>query len=191
MIDILQTSLVFDLLSYANSERAYIVWERIIAGFSYIEQMIVSEKSDLTLYEQFQSYIIDLITPIYNQLGWLEQSSTMTDKWLDGLHRDLILLTACRNNLDSCVQRAQDLFSQWFNQPLNNSIEPNYRSVVYCTNVRLGSRAEFQFLLSQYQSSNDPQEKTRIQSALACTRDTELIRYLLEIHSNPQLNIIQ
>jgi aminopeptidase N len=191
LIDILKTSLIFDLLSYAHSERAYIVWERIIAGFSYIEQMIVSESSDLTLYEKFQSYMIDLIRPIYNQLGWQEQSSIVTDKWLDGLHRDLILSTACRHNLDDCVQRAQLLFYQWFNQPSNNSIEPNYRPVVYCTNVRLGSRAEFQFLLSQYQSLSDPQEKTRIQSALACTHDTQLIRYLLEIHANPQLNIIR
>ncbi|CAF5079737.1 unnamed protein product, partial [Rotaria magnacalcarata] len=90
-----------------------------------------------------------------------------------------------------CVDRAQFLFEQWFNHPSNNSIEPNDRHVVYCTNVRIGGRVEFQFLLHQYQVSSDPQEKARIQSALACTRDTESIRYLLEIHVNFQLNIIR
>lgn len=189
--DILQTSLVFDLLSYARFEPAYIVWERIIASLSYVEQMIASKSSDLILYEQFQSYMIDLIFPIYTQLGWQQQSSNVTDKWLDGLHRDLIVSTACRHNLDDCVQRAQSLFEQWFNQPSNNSIAPNHRSLVYCTAVRLGSRAEFQFLLRQYQESSDPQEKARMQSGLACTRDIELIRYLLEIHINSQLNIIR
>ncbi|CAF4526114.1 unnamed protein product, partial [Rotaria sp. Silwood2] len=189
--NIVPTSLVFDLLSYASLERAYIVWERILAGLSYIEQMIASSSSDLTLYEQFQSYIIDLILPIYTQLGWQEQSSMVTDKWLDALHRDLIVLTVCHYNLDDCVNRAQFLFEQWFNHPSNNSIEPNDRPVVYCTNVRIGGRAEFQFLLHQYRTSSDPQEKARIQSALACTRDTELIRYLLEIHVNLQLNMIQ
>jgi hypothetical protein len=188
LTDILQASLVFDLLSYVRSESAYIVWERIIAGLSYVEQMIASKSSDLTLYEQFQSYMIDLIFPIYTQLGWQQQS---TDKWLDALHRELIVSMACRYNLDDCVQRARSLFEQWFNQPSNNSIEPNHRSIVYCTIVRLGSRAEFQFLLRQYQESSDPQEKARIQSALACTRDTEFIRYLLEIHVNSQLNIIR
>ncbi len=191
MPDILETSLVFDLLSYVHSERAYIVWERIITGLSYIEQMIASKSSDLTLYEQFQSYIIDLILPIYTQFGWQQQSSNITDQWLDALHRDLIVSVACHHNLDDCVQHARLLFDQWLNQPSNNSIEPNYRSVVYCTIIRLGSRAEFQFLLRQYQESSDPQEKARIQSALACTRDTELIRYLLEIHVNSQLNIIR
>jgi hypothetical protein len=190
-IDILQVSLVFDLLSYVHSEPAYIVWERIIAGLSYIEQMIASKSSDVTLYEQFQSFIIDLIFPIYTRLGWQAQSSNVTDNWLDGLHRDLIISMACRQNLDDCVQRARLLFNEWFNQPLNNSIEANYRSLVYCTVVRLGNRVEFQFLLNQYQESSDPQEKARIQSALACTRDTELIRYLLEIHINSQLNIIR
>ncbi|CAF1270409.1 unnamed protein product, partial [Rotaria sp. Silwood1] len=188
--DIVPTSLVFDLLSYASLERAYIVWERILAGLSYIEQMIASSSSDLTLYEQFQSYIIDLILPIYTQLGWQEQSSMVTNKWLDALHRDLIVSTACHYNLDDCVHRAQFLFEQWFNHPSNNSIEPNDRPVVYCTNVRIGGRAEFQFLLHQYRTSNDPQEKARIQSALACTRDTELIRYLLEIHGTVEFQAI-
>ncbi|CAF3749882.1 unnamed protein product [Rotaria sp. Silwood1] len=190
LANIVPTSLVFDLLSYASLERAYIVWERILAGLSYIEQMIASSSSDLTLYEQFQSYIIDLILPIYTQLGWQEQSSMVTDKWLDALHRDLIVSTACHYNLDDCVHRAQFLFEQWFNHPSNNSIEPNDRPVVYCTNVRIGGRAEFQFLLHQYRTSNDPQEKARIQSALACTRDTELIRYLLEIHGTVEFQAI-
>ncbi|CAF3448231.1 unnamed protein product [Rotaria socialis] len=189
--NIVQTSLVFDLLNYANAERAYIVWERILAGLSYVEQMIASSSSDLMLYEQFQSYMIDLILPIYFHLGWQEKSSTVSDEWLVALHRDLIVSAACRYNLDDCVHRAQILFEQWFNHPSNNPIEPNDRPVVYCTNVRIGGRAEFQFLLHQYQISNDPQEKARIQSALACTRDTESIRYLLEIHVNLQLNIIR
>lgn len=191
LADILQTSFVFDLLSYVRREAAYIVWERIIAGLSYIAQMIASDSSDLTLYDQFQAYIIDLILPIYTQLDWQQQSSNVTDEWLDGLHRDLIVSAACRYNLDDCVQRSRELFEQWFNQPSKNSIAPNLRSIVYCTIVRLGSRAEFRFLLHQYQESDDPQEKARIQSALACTRDTELIRYLLEIHINSQLNIIR
>lgn len=143
--------------------------------------------SDFTLYEQFQSYIIELIFPIYNQLGWKQESS----KWTDTLHRDLILSMACHQNYDDCVQHTRSLFQEWFNQPSNNSIEPNYRSIVYCTNIRLGNRVEFQFLLNQYKESNDPQEKARIQSALACTHDIQLIRYLLEIHFNSQLNIIR
>ncbi|CAF1127592.1 unnamed protein product [Rotaria sordida] len=190
--NILQTSLVFDLLSYVHSEFEYIVWDRIIASFSYIEQMIASKSADIILYEQFQSYIIDLIFPIYTQLGWQQsQSSNMTEKWLDTLHRNLIISTACHYNLDDCVRHAQSLFQSWFNQPSNNSIEPNHRSFVYCTIIRLGSRVEFYFLLRQYRESNDPQEKARIQSALACTRDIELIRYLLEIHLDSQLNIIR
>ncbi len=150
--------------------------------------MIASKSADINLYEQFQSYTIDLIFPIYTQLGWQQSPSS---KWLDALHRDLIISTACHYNLDDCVQHAQTLFQQWFNQPSINSIEANYRSVVYCTIVRLGSRKEFYFLLHQYRESNDPQEKARIQSALACTRDIELIRYLLEIHFDFQLNIIR
>ncbi|CAF1627157.1 unnamed protein product, partial [Adineta ricciae] len=189
--NILETSLVLDLINYVQNEDAYIVWERIVNGLSYIEQMIASKSSNIALYDQYQSYVIDLISPIYTKLGWQSQTSNQTEQWLDGLHRDLIISMACRQNVDDCIQHAQSLFNQWFDQPSNNSIGANFRSVVYCTAVRRGTRVQFQYLLNQYQQSNDPQEKARIQSALACTRDTELIRYLLEIHIDSQLNIIR
>jgi len=188
-LDILPASLIFELLDYSHSEDSYIVWERILTGLQYIEQMITSSSSGFYLYERFRSYIVDLILPIYNKLGWQDQP--LTDKWLDKLHRDMIISTACRYDLDHCIQHAQDLFEKWFNSPYNNTIAANQRRVVYCTSVRLGDRARFQFLLREYQSSNDPQEKARIQLALSCTRDIELIRYLLDIHVNSERNIIR
>ena len=192
VLDILRASLVFELLEYSPAEEAYIVWERILAGLSYIEQMIASTSSGLYLYERFRSYMVDLIVPIYNKLGWEDPStSSSSDQWLDALHRDMIVSMACRFDLDHCTQRAQQLFEQWFNSPSNNSIAANQRRVVYCTSIRLGDRARFQFLLREYQASNDPQEKARIQTALTCTRDIDFIRYLLEIHISSDRNIIR
>jgi hypothetical protein len=182
-------SLVFELLEYSHSEKSFVVWERILSGLSYIEQMIASSSSGLYLYERFRSYTVDLIMPIYTALGWQDDSST--DQWLDTLHREMIIAMACRYDLDHCVARAQHLFEQWLDSPANNTIAANQRRVVYCTSIRLGDRARFQYLLREYQTSNDPQEKARIQAALACTRDIELIRYLLDIHINSDRNIIR
>lgn len=151
--------------------------------------MITSSSSEVYLYERFRSYMVDLVLPIYTKLGWNDKPSG--DQWLDKLHRDLIISTACRYNLDHCIERAQHLFEEWFNSPSNNTIPANQRRVVYCTSVRLGDRARFQFLLREYQSSNDPQEKARIQTALTCTRDMELIRFLLDVHLNLERNIFR
>jgi aminopeptidase N len=189
LLDILPASLIFELLEYSHLEDSYIVWERILSGLQYIEQMITSSTSGLYLYERFRSYMVDLILPIYNKLGW--EDNSLKDKWLDTLHRDMIISIACRYDLDHCIQRAQQLFEEWFNSPSNNNISANQRRVVYCTSIRLGDRARFQFLLREYQLSNDPQEKARIQIALTCTRDIELIRYLLDIHINLERNIIR
>ncbi|CAF3695096.1 unnamed protein product [Rotaria sp. Silwood1] len=57
--------------------------------------------------------------------------------------------------------------------------------------MRLGNRTLFQFLLHQYQITNDLQEISRLQLALACTKDIQLIQYLLEIYFNPKINIIR
>jgi hypothetical protein len=189
LLDILPASLIFELLEYSHLEDSYIVWERILSGLQYIEQMITSSSSGLYLYERFRSYMVDLILPIYNKLGW--KDNPLKDKWLDNLHRDLIITTACRFDLDDCIQRAQDLFENWFNYPSNNTIPANQRRVVYCTSIRLGDRARFQFLLREYQSSNDPQEKSHIQNALTCTKDIGLVRYLLDIHTNLERNVFR
>ncbi|CAF0817363.1 unnamed protein product [Adineta steineri] len=187
--NILPTSLVFELLEYSHFEQSYVVWERILSNLQYIEEMIAASSEGLYLYERFRSYMVDLVLPIYNKLGW--QDKPLTDKWLDTLHRDMVISTACQYDLDHCTQRAQELFEEWFNSPLNNTIAANQRRVVYCTSIRLGDRARFQFLLRQYQTSHDPQEKARIQLALTCTRDIELIRHLLDIHINSERNIIR
>jgi hypothetical protein len=177
-------TLVFDLLSYTQLERAYAVWHRILAGIFYIEQMIETSYSSLDLLEQFRSYTIDLILRSY------VPHDDSTDGRLDQLYRGLILSAACQYGLDHCVRHAELLFQQWFNDPSNNTIEPNQRELVYCTNVRLGGRVPFQFLLRQYRTSNDPQEMLRLRSALICTRDVASIRYLLNIHFDSQAGII-
>ncbi|CAF3638627.1 unnamed protein product [Rotaria sordida] len=97
----------------------------------------------------------------------------MTDKWIDTLHQDLILLTACRYNLDGCIDHSQQLFQEWFDHPLNTTIEINRREIVYSTNMCLRNQI------------------SRLQSALTYTSDIRLIRYLLEIHFNRQINIIR
>ncbi|CAF0883313.1 unnamed protein product [Rotaria sordida] len=188
-INILPLSLVFDMLIYVKSEQEYIVWERIIVGIQYIEQMLATSYSNINIYEQWRSYLIDLIRSIYIYFGWNSQS--MSEKWIDTVYRNVILSTACQYNLKNCTDYAQQLFQEWFNHPSNNTIEINYREIIYCTNIRLGSRTLFQFLFHQYQITNDTQEISRLQLALTCTQDIQLIRYLLEIHFNSNLNIIR
>lgn len=133
--------------------------------------------------------MVDLIYPIYNRLGWNDNPAT--DRWLDTIHREMIITAACHYGLENCTSRAESLFEEWLNSPSNNSIPANQRRVVYCTSIQLGDRTRFQFLLREYQGSNDPQEKARIQAALTCTKDIQLIRYLLDIHIETERNIIR
>ncbi|CAF1156557.1 unnamed protein product [Didymodactylos carnosus] len=177
---IVPASLIFDILKYATKEQKYIVWERILSGASYIEQML----SNTPTYDLFKSYMTDLILPIYDSLTWTEQPN---EDWLSSLHRDLVVSAACRYDTDDCTSFAIKKFAEWQNEPSINNIDANQRRVVYCTAIRLGSRGEFYFLLNQYQQSNDPQEKARIQIALTCTRDIELLQYLLVIHLDPNI----
>ncbi|CAF1353430.1 unnamed protein product [Rotaria sordida] len=151
--------------------------------------MLTTNYSNINIYKQWRSDLIDLIRSIYTYFDW--NSRSMSEKWIDTVYRNEILSTAYQYSLKSCTDYAQQLFQECFNHSSNNTIEINYREIVYCTNMRLGSRTLFQCLFHQYQITNDTEEISRLQSALTCTQDIQLIRYLLEIHFNSNLNIIQ
>ncbi|CAF0965985.1 unnamed protein product [Rotaria sordida] len=109
-INILPLSLVFDMLNYAQLEQEYIVWECIIVGIQYIVQMLATSYSNIQIYEQWRSYLIDLIRSIYTYFDWNSQS--MNEKWIDIVYRNVILSTACQYSLENCTDYAEKLFQE-------------------------------------------------------------------------------
>ena len=60
-----------------------------------------------------------------------------------------------------------------------NRISPNLKSVVYCTAIRVGGQAEWDFAWQQYLETNVGSERDLLLLALGCSRESWILtRYL-------------
>ena len=55
------------------------------------------------------------------------------------------------------------------------SIDPGIKSTVYCTAIAEGGIEEWEFALRRYKTENLAAEKSRLQSALACSKETWIL----------------
>jgi hypothetical protein len=58
-----------------SQETEYLPWRTGINRLSYVIEMLESTSA----FGNFQNYLIDLVKPLYNKLGWEEKES---DSWL-------------------------------------------------------------------------------------------------------------
>ena len=60
-----------------------------------------------------------------------------------------------------------------------NSIPKNFRSFVYCTAIKYGTRSEWNFALDQYKKEVDSNSKKELQYGLSCSKEPWLINNFL------------
>ena len=62
-------------------------------------------------------------------------------------------------------------------------IDPDLKSLVYCTSVREGGEIEWEFIYQLYKTATVQAEKSRLLSAMACTKKVWIInRYMVDYH---------
>ena len=72
----LESTRPFEIIRYLSKETEYLPWSTAITRLGYFTNMLDSTSA----FGNYQSFIINLITPLYNRLGWEVKS---TDKWLE------------------------------------------------------------------------------------------------------------
>ncbi|XP_058791213.1 aminopeptidase N [Phymastichus coffea] len=164
-----------DVTSYLEQESEYLPWKAALTAMNFLDNMLVKFQG----YDKFRVYVLKLLDNVYQKVGFKDR---LDDPQLTVLTRIDVLTWACLFGHEDCVRNAVGHFAAWRNesQPnLNNPISPNLKSVVYCTAIRVGGPAEWEFTWQRYLESNVGSEKDLLLSALGCTRETWLLsRYL-------------
>lgn len=123
--------------------------------------------------------MLSLLEPLYQSVGF--QDST-TDPHLDQYKRVKVLKWACRLDHQDCVAQSVNLFKQWMMNPKSKSIiSPNLKDVVYCTAIAAGGKKEWEFAWSQYLASNVGSEKSKLLTALGCSKKIWILSRYLEM----------
>jgi hypothetical protein len=110
----------------------------------------------------------------------------VNDLWTDRTIRNSLVTFACRIEEPGCVQTAKDYFNSWMSNPNINNIPKQFRAITYCTAIRNGGPAEFDFLFKQMQLNNKDEEKSSLLTGLACAnQDWQLRKLINEQFASP------
>ncbi|KFM56852.1 Aminopeptidase N, partial [Stegodyphus mimosarum] len=158
---------------YLKNEEDYLPWKAALHGFSFIDNMLCRS----AVYGKWKNYIIFQLEPLYNQLGWDESPD---ENILRQYTRMSVLGWMCVYGYKNCVEKAQEKFQLWKEDPTNvEIIPPNLRSVVYCTAVRHGGEEAWNFVWERYKVAQIASEKDKFMYSLACAQEPWLLtRYL-------------
>ncbi|XP_006817287.1 aminopeptidase N-like [Saccoglossus kowalevskii] len=163
--------IALEAMEYLDNEIEYSPWQAFVADQWYTKYMIWRTST----YGMFEKYVRHLVTPNYNSLGWgFENYAEEIDYYriLDTTQ------TACSYSLVDCITEASTQYQYWMENPDDNKIEENMRSTVYCTSIRYGGDAEWAFAYKR--QMNDTEERSRLQSALACSRQPWTLNMYME-----------
>jgi len=170
-----QTAL--SLTGYLSRETEYIPWEAALGGLSHINQMLKRTSA----YGEFKGYMLKLLAPIYEKLGFEGKSG---DKHLEILLRKRIVHWACIMGHEGCQDKVKTSYNNWMfmtdpDAEDKNPIDVNLKSTTYCNAISNGGLKEWDFAWERYQNSNVGTEKASILSALGCTDQVWMLnRYL-------------
>lgn len=172
---LLNYSVALNITKYLSKEISYIPWAAAFSDLSYIDIMI----NKMPVYDKFKKYVLSLINKLYDETGFVDNVS---DPQLTVYKRVDVLRWACSLGHEDCVRNAVTQYQNWRSSPQpdkNNPISPNLRATVYCSAIREGGQAEWEFAWERYLRSNVGSEKSLLLTALACTRETWILsRYL-------------
>jgi len=170
-----QTAL--SLTGYLSRETEYIPWYSALSGLSHIKDMLKRTSA----YGEFKSYMLKLLAPIYQKLGF---DGKADDEHLDILLRKKIVSWACSMGHEDCVNKVTGTYRSWMGMTDpdaedKNPIDVNLKSVTYCNAIAEGGEKEWDFAWKRYENSNVGTEKANILYALGCTEQVWLLnRYL-------------
>ncbi|KAJ8968398.1 hypothetical protein NQ317_007791 [Molorchus minor] len=172
----LKYDVFFDMMEYLKSESEYLPWKTALGKTSGLTMHL--KKS--SIYGVYKDYMKKILTPIYEKVGGLAIPKSNTDK-LDSIKLQVLVASkACKFEVANCIAHSQSLFKQFQENPnATNPISKDLRGVVYCTSLKHGGEAEWDFLWKRFQSSNVATEKNTMLNALGCSREVWILsRYL-------------
>ena len=146
---------------YLKNEKEYVPWSAALSGFNYLDEMLGRDQ----IYGNFASYFIDLLTPIYEDLGFDPKED---DRFTDALLRTAVVKYLCKLHQEECVANSIELFDLWLKTDVYE-IDSSVKDSVYCTAISYGEEEEWNFLWDKMLKTNNAEEKGIIINSLGCS----------------------
>ncbi|XP_075887548.1 aminopeptidase Ey-like [Nelusetta ayraudi] len=174
--ELVSTTLALSTTKFLAKEVEYMPWETAIRNLNYFYLMF--DRSEVN--GPMQAYLRKQVTPLFNHFkdatsNWTNIPEGHTDQF----NQINAISLACSSGLEDCKTLTTGMFRELMQNPTNNTINPNLKSVVYCNAIKEGGEEEWDFAWALFQNATIATEAEKLMHALACTTEPWLLnRYL-------------
>ncbi|XP_063230524.1 aminopeptidase N-like [Bacillus rossius redtenbacheri] len=174
----LDYGLVVGLLRYLPRETDYIPWAAALQCVTTLNDKVKGSPD----YSVFQDFVLGLLKPSYDALGFDEKPS---DDHVTKLLRTQVVQWACDLGHGPCVQTAVSKFRVFMGDPEGSRVEPDVRRTVYCYGLQAGSYDDYAALWRRYLTTKVATERMLLLQMLVCAGDeTAAHEYFMNIRTN-------
>ncbi|KAL0968053.1 hypothetical protein UPYG_G00261690 [Umbra pygmaea] len=180
--NLISTTLALRTTKYLSKEIEYIPWESALDNLEYFYLMFDGTE----VYWTMQDYMRNLVTPLFQHFKSLTSNWTkVPEDHSDQYNEVNAIRVACSSGLEECQSLTKVLYRQWMDDPDNNRIHPNLRTVVYCSAIAAGGVLEWDFGWNMLKNATIASEADKLMSSLACTKDNFLLKRYLDYTLDP------
>jgi len=145
------------LLTALGDDTSSLTWSLVYDNLEYIDKVLSSQE----IYSQFRAYM-----------------RRSYGRFLQPGKKVSYLRSGCKVGQKYAVEYTNGLFQSWMLNGTN--VDGDIRSTVYYCGVMNGGDEEWQFVYDNFMKSNDPAERSKLQSALSASQKPWIINKWLE-----------
>ncbi|VDN01448.1 unnamed protein product [Thelazia callipaeda] len=161
------------LLESSSNEDDYTVWSTLDVGISSLSNIL--SHYDPTVRAKFNDFIIKILTPLANRLGWEAQPNEDSQV---GILRALVLSRLGRSNHEPTIMTAREKFLKHYKNKTN--LNPDLRLAIYSMIGRHFGKEGYQELKEIYETVGFGEIERNCIVAMSQTPDTELLKSVFE-----------
>ncbi|XP_068612845.1 aminopeptidase Ey-like [Brachionichthys hirsutus] len=180
---LVNTTLALMTTKFLNKEVDYMPWQTASHNLGYFFLMFDRSK----VYGPMQAYIKKQVTPLFMHFSEITANWTkIPEKHTDQYNQVNAISLACSTGVEGCAKLTTGWFSEWMNNPANNTIDPNLKSTVYCNAIAAGGVAEWDFAWRMYKNATIASEADKLMHGLSCSTQPWLLNRYLDYCLDPE-----
>ncbi|CAH1108047.1 unnamed protein product [Psylliodes chrysocephalus] len=178
--DLLDFEVPLELTKKLSAEFDYMPWSVAYIKLRSILNHLKWSGSDQEA--AFKKYVIDIVSPAYNNFSWNE---TVDYSHLDRLARIEIFYLACLVDHEACLSEAQSYFNRWLKT--RQPITPDLRRIIYSNGMKKANKTTWDALLEIYKNETDASERLKLMKGLTSIENEDILKKLLELAKDETL----
>ncbi|CAI4226209.1 unnamed protein product [Auanema sp. JU1783] len=135
------------LLEAAKAEEENVVWGTLDYGISTLGNVLISADSDGTLKKRFDKFIVDILSPLKERVGWEPTPGESSQR---SLMRSVILGRLSKAGHQDTIATMKSLFDEHVSK--NKELQPDLRLSIYGSVARHSGEQVYDDLLNIYEN---------------------------------------